>query len=86
MDNDQLLGYIILISSLIGIGIYFWLVFITPWTWLVIRASAFIAVVALLVITSWIGYTILTTPPPKPFDNSDEKLPGTEGDHQIENN
>lgn len=78
MDNDQALGYIIFIGSLAAIVIYFWLIFFTPWAWRVIQVSAFLAVVGVLMITGWIGYTMITTPPPMPiedfdFDFEDEK-------------
>ena len=71
MDNDQALGYIIFLGSLAGIVIYFWLLFFTPWSWRVIQVSAFLAVVAVLVIMAWIGYTLATTPPPTPIEDMD---------------
>lgn len=71
MDNDQALGYIIFIGSLAVIGIYFWLLFFTTWSWLVIQASAMIAVAGVLAIMAWIGYTLATTPPPMPLEDMD---------------
>jgi len=46
-----MLGYILLVGSLVGIGCYFYLVFISPWAWLVVQVSAFIAVAAILAVT-----------------------------------
>lgn len=59
--DDKVLGYILLVGSLAGIGCYFYLVFISPWAWLVVQVSAFIAVSALLAVMTWIGYILATT-------------------------
>jgi len=67
--DDKALGYGLLIGSLVGIGFYFYLVFMSPQAWLVVRVSAFIAVAAMLAIMAWIGYTLATTPPPMPLED-----------------
>jgi len=67
--DDKALGYIILIGGLVGIGLYFYLVFMSPWTLLVVQVSAFLAVTAMLAIIAWIGYTLVTTPPPMPLED-----------------
>ncbi len=69
--DDRVLGALILIISLVGIVIYFWLVFFTPWAMLTIQVSAFLAVAAMLLILAWIGYTMATTPPPVPIEDLD---------------
>ncbi|MGQ9719337.1 MAG: transcriptional regulator [Nitrososphaerales archaeon] len=67
MEKDQAIGAIILIASILGIILYGWLLFfIAPQ--LVLQISAFIAVVAILVILAWIGWTMATTPPPKTIE------------------
>ncbi|MBS7637778.1 transcriptional regulator [Candidatus Bathyarchaeota archaeon] len=76
MMDDRVIGAGILVGSLLGIGIYFWLVFLSPWTVLVIQVSAFAAVAALLAIVAWIGYTLATTPPPKPIEELEKELEG----------
>ncbi|MEM1561916.1 MAG: hypothetical protein QXE73_01585 [Candidatus Bathyarchaeia archaeon] len=35
---------------------------------LVLQLTGFIAVATILAIISWIGYTLATTPPPKPIE------------------
>ena len=60
--NDRLMGYGILLGSLLGVACYFYLVFLSPWILLVIQISAFIAVAGILAIIAWIGYTLVTTP------------------------
>ena len=73
--NDRILGAGILLGSILGIGVYFYLVFLSPpqWSTLVIQISAFTAVGAILVIVAWIGYTLATTPPPTPLEDLDIK-------------
>jgi len=69
MSNDKVIGGVMLVGSLTGIGIYFWLLFMTDWADLTLKASAFLAVTAVLLIVAWIGYTLATTPPPVPLED-----------------
>ncbi len=71
MSNDKVIGGSILIGSIAGIAIYFWLLFMSPWSWLTLQISAFAAVAMILLIMAWIGYTLLTTPPPMPLEDFD---------------
>jgi len=72
--DDRVLGAVILLGSLLGVACYFWLVFLSPWAWLVLQLSAFAAVAAVLVIVAWIGYTLATTPPPEPLEGFTENF------------
>ena len=69
MSNDRTLGGVILVGSIVGIVIYFWLLFLSPWAQLTIQVSAFAAVGMVLLIIAWIGYTLATTPPPMPLED-----------------
>jgi len=71
MSNDKTIGGSILIGSIAGIAIYFWLLFMSPWSWFTLQISAFAAVAMILLIMAWIGYTMLTTPPPMPLEDFD---------------
>ncbi len=71
MSNDRVLGGTILVGSLAGIAVYFWLLFMSPWAWLTIQISAIAAVGMVLLIIAWIGYTLATTPPPMPLEDFD---------------
>ena len=71
MADDRILGGAILIGSLAGIVIYFWLLFMSPWSRLTIQVSALLAVGMCLLIMAWIGYTLATTPPPMPLEDFD---------------
>ena len=66
--DDKVLGYVVLVGSLLGFVCYFYLVFISPWALLVVQVSAFLAVAAILLIMAWIGYTVATTPPLEPLE------------------
>jgi hypothetical protein len=64
--DDKVTGYITLIVSVVGIGVYFWLVFLAPqqWAWLTIRMSAMAVVSVGFLVVAWIGYTLITSPSP----------------------
>jgi len=75
MNKDKIIGLLIFIGSILGIIIYAWLLFfISPI--IVIQITLFIAVSAILAILSWIGYTLATTPPPKPIEEIEKELEG----------
>ena len=69
--NDRFLGWTILLGSILGICVYFYLTFLSPWIMLIIQISAFVAVAAVLLIMAWIGYTLASTPPPVPIEELD---------------
>jgi predicted DNA-binding transcriptional regulator len=71
MADDRILGGIILVGSIAGIVVYFWLLFMSSWAWLTVQVSAFLAVAMCLLIMAWIGYTLATTPPPMPLEDFD---------------
>jgi len=43
MEKDQVLGWIVLLGSVVGIVVYFYLTFLSPWVILTIQVSAFLA-------------------------------------------
>ena len=74
MNRDQLVGALILIASIIGILVYGWIVFFTEWALILLQLTGFIAVAAVLGILAWIGYTLATTPPPKPIEDIEKEF------------
>jgi predicted DNA-binding transcriptional regulator len=64
----------LLIVGALGILVYGWLVFLTEWSMVVLELTGFVAVAAVLAIVSWIGYTMATTPPPKPIEDIESEL------------
>ena len=73
-SKDQGIGAVILVGCLLGIIIYFWLVFFSQWSLLILQLTGFIAVGGILGIGAWIGWTMATTPPPKPIEEIEEEL------------
>jgi predicted DNA-binding transcriptional regulator len=65
MTNDRTLGGGILAGSIVGIIVYGVVLYLRPV--LVLEITALLAVVVLLGILAWIGWTMATTPPPEPI-------------------
>ena len=84
MADDKVLGGVILVGSLAGIVVYFWLLFMSPWATLTIQVSAFLAVGMCLLIMAWIGYTLATTPPPMPLEDFDFEAELGESEKSVE--
>jgi len=74
MSRDQLVGAILLIASIAVILAYAWLIFLTPWSQLVMQITLFLAVAGVFGILAWIGYTLATTPPPKPIEEIEKEI------------
>jgi len=72
MSRDQVIGALLLVGSMAGIGVYGWLLY--NYTILMLQLTAFIAVTGILGILAWIGYTLATTPPPKPIEEIEKEL------------
>jgi predicted DNA-binding transcriptional regulator len=54
--------------------VYGWILFFTEWTLLLIQVTLMIAVAGLGGILAWIGYTLATTPPPKPIEEIEKEI------------
>jgi len=76
MSKDQALGLLLFLGSVVGAILYLWLVFLSPWQILVLQITAFIAVGFIMFILGWIGYTLATTPPPKPIEEIEKEIEG----------
>ncbi|MGQ9597313.1 MAG: transcriptional regulator [Thermoproteota archaeon] len=74
MNNDRALGALLLLGSIVAVIIYFWLVFISPWSMVILQLTAFIAVDFVLLIIAWIGYTLATTPSPQPMEEIEKEV------------
>jgi predicted DNA-binding transcriptional regulator len=70
MANDRAVGGAIFGGSIVGIIVYGLLIFY--WPLVVLEVTAFLAVLLLLAILAWIGYTMATTPPPEPITDIPE--------------
>ncbi len=70
MANDRAVGGAILGGSILGIIVYGVLLYY--WESIVLAVTAFVAVLLILGILAWIGYTMATTPPPEPITDIPE--------------
>ena len=83
MSNDKVIGGLILALSILGIIVYGWVVFFTEYTMFALQVTAFIAVAGVLAVLAWIGYTLATTPPPKPVEELEKEFTQQSGDEQT---
>ena len=74
MSRDQVIGVLLMLVSIAVIIGYAWILFFTEWTLLLMQITLMIAVAALLGIIAWIGYTLATTPPPKPIEEIEKEI------------
>ena len=80
--NKKIIGFLLMIISIITLILYTWLLFFSPidWTfygfqirWWVIAISIEILTIAALAIVVWAGYILFTTPTPQPIEDWLEK-------------
>jgi predicted DNA-binding transcriptional regulator len=74
MSRDQIIGILLMLVAIVVIIAYAWILFFTEWTLLLIQITLMIAVAALLGVIAWIGYTLATTPPPKPIEEIEKEI------------
>ena len=77
MSKDQVVGAGLVVVSIAVIVVYVWLVFFPPWAGIdliVLKLTGAIAVAGVFGILAWIGYTLATTPPPKPIEEIEKEL------------
>ena len=72
MSKDQWIGLALIIGSIAGIIVYGWLVY--SWTTIILMISAFLVIAAGLGIVGWIGFTLVTTPAPRPIDEIEKEM------------
>lgn len=74
MSRDQVLGFGMVIVSIIVIAAYAWLVFLSDLAIMILKLTGFAAILAVFGILAWIGYTLATTPPPKPIEEIEKEI------------
>lgn len=89
MSRDQTYGGLILFISLI-VAVVYVAAFFGPWvsmyfsawpawlSWWAVAIPVFLFVLAALLICMWIGWTMLTTPPPAPLEAEVTATPESE--------
>jgi predicted DNA-binding transcriptional regulator len=74
MGRDRVVGALLMVLSVAVIIVYGWIVFFTEWSLFLLQITGFIAVLGVFGILAWIGYTLATTPPPKPIEEIEKEL------------
>lgn len=74
MNRDQAVGAGLALASIIILIVYIYLLFFTSYDLLVIKLTALVAVGGVTGILAWIGYTLATTPPPKPIEEIEREI------------
>src|SRR5271157_1228061 len=84
MSKDQSYGFVIFIISLI-VAVVYLVMFFAPfigldprWEFWALAIPVLLFVLLVLVISAWIGWTMLTTPPPAPLETTPEPATGQE--------
>ncbi len=72
--KDKAIGVFLLIISIIIIVVYGYILFLTQYDILLLKLTGIIAVIVVFGIVAWIGYTLATTPPPKPLEELEKEL------------
>ena len=72
--KDKAIGGLLLIISIIVIVIYGYILFFTKYDILLLKITGLIAVIVVFGVLAWIGYTLATTPPPKPLEELEKEL------------
>ncbi|MBS7659990.1 MAG: transcriptional regulator [Thermoproteota archaeon] len=77
MSRDQAIGLMLLAASIIVILAYIWLIFFPPIHGVdifILKLTGAVAVAGIFAILGWIGYTLATTPPPKPIEEIEKEI------------
>jgi len=74
LSKDQLIGALLLVGSIIGIIVYGYLLYLYPQ--IILQITAFVVIAGVLGVVGWIGYTLATTPPPKPIEEIEKEVEG----------
>ncbi len=74
VSKDKAIGGLLLIVSVIVIIVYGYILFFTKYDILLLKITGLVAVIAVFGVLAWIGYTLATTPPPKPLEELEKEL------------
>jgi len=77
MHRDQIVGWTMVVGAIALIAIFGYLLFgpVPPeYTIMTLKIVVMAALVLVLGILAWIGYTLATTPPPKPIEEIEKEI------------
>lgn len=65
MASDRFVGAALMVIAIAGSLLYVWGLLTPGWDLILLKLTAGVAVVGLLAILGWIGYSLATVPPPE---------------------
>lgn len=74
MTRDQAIGIALILAAAAVTIIVLYLLFFTPYDIMTLKIVTTIAITMLAGIVGWIGYTLATTPPPKPIEEIEKEI------------
>lgn len=82
MVNDRVVGAIMMLISIVAILFYVYSLFINPEAKILdttlyditVRMTIMFAALGFFGILAWVGFTLLTTPPPKPIEEIEREI------------
>ncbi|WP_069806536.1 transcriptional regulator [Vulcanisaeta thermophila] len=74
MNRDKAVGIGLLVISIVIILAYIYLTFLTPYSLMVLKITDTLIIIVVFGILAWIGYTLATTPPPKPIEEIEKEI------------
>ncbi|RLG44585.1 MAG: transcriptional regulator [Thermoproteota archaeon] len=69
MTDERLIGLGLVVISLIAIIVYGWLLFFSKYSFLVLKVTAFVAILVLFCLIAWVGYIMAASSAPKQGTN-----------------
>ncbi len=73
-SKDQLVGSSLLAGSVIIMAVIIYLLFFTPFALITLKIIVTIGIGIIAGLVGWIGYTLATTPPPKPIEEIEKEI------------
>jgi len=74
LSRDRILGLAIVVASVAIVVVYNYVLFATSYYLQLLKLTGAIAVTAVFGVLAWIGYTLATTPPPKPIEEIEREI------------
>jgi len=74
VSKDRAVGGGLVAGAAIVFGIILYLLFFSPWSLITLKILVMIGVGIVAGLVGWIGYTLATTPPPKPIEEIEKEL------------
>ncbi len=76
MSREALVGWGMVAAALVAVVLFGYLFFLAqPETqWLAVRVVLYLAILGVAGILGWVGYSLATTPPPKPIEEIEKEI------------